>query len=97
VIEQSGSLAPLSVMDALYNATAEEMLDVLAGQPDADRSILLVAHMPGVAELAEALAAAPVKGGLHFQPGMLAVLTLDVEQWREIHTGCGTIQTWRPP
>jgi phosphohistidine phosphatase len=43
-------------MDALYLATAPQMLKVLQGVAETARSVLLIAHNPGMHELATTLA-----------------------------------------
>lgn len=89
-------LAPrvtLHLTDALYNAPGEAMLVLLETQTEPDESVLLVAHMPGVAELADLLVESSIQGDGGFQPGTLAVINLDIERWRDIHPGCGTMQS----
>lgn len=47
--------------EALYLATATQLLSVLHGVPDTVRSVLLIGHNPGLHELAMMLAGRPTK------------------------------------
>lgn len=72
--------------DALYGASAERLLEVLASATDAT-TVLLVAHNPGVSQLAHALASgddadqARLRAG--FAPASLACFAIEGE-WHAV-------------
>jgi phosphohistidine phosphatase len=46
----------VDVSSSIYEAYPEELLELITAAPQADRTLLLVGHAPGVPGLAEALA-----------------------------------------
>ncbi len=73
--------APGEVIPALYNASVGDLLEAIAEVPDDVRGLLVVAHAPGVPDLAWELAepaasdpAALARLGRGFTPATLAVL-----------------------
>jgi phosphohistidine phosphatase len=61
--------APVRHLDRLYNAGARQLLAELSGIPDQVRTVLMVAHAPGVPALADALA-----DRQHSSPDALALI-----------------------
>jgi len=56
-IERAGAVADqVSYDERVYEAEADDLLDVLADVPDETRSVLVVGHSPGIPELVEFLA-----------------------------------------
>lgn len=78
----------------VYEADAEDLLDVVRAFDDAWQSVLLVGHNPGFHELAEAL------GDLSLEklPTCAAVgLDFVVEQWSQVEPGGGTLAFFETP
>jgi phosphohistidine phosphatase len=80
------------IEDALYGATAAELLDRLGTVDDAVASVMLIGHNPGIQELAVGL----VRIGLHrealsgkFPTGALATLQL-TSSWTGLVPGSAT-------
>ena len=84
----------------LYLASADALLDRVAAlgeepEPGGD-PVLLVAHNPGIADLAEWLVAGGDAASLErlrrgFPPAALAVLALDVADWSETAPRCARL------
>ena len=81
--------------DALYGASDETLLDhAMSADPDCDR-ILLIAHNPGLHELALELISDSAEGvdrhalQGNFPTAALAVFAFDVSRWEDVapHTG----------
>lgn len=87
---------PVERDDALYLASARAMLDRLIEVDDAEAAVLLIAHNPGLAELAHALLRkgdAALRGKLMrgLPTSGLAVFSLPIERWVDAHRG-GTLE-----
>lgn len=77
-----------------YLASADALLELLRTQDSANWSIALVGHNPGISELALQLAPCP----FNEMPTCAAVsLTLAVERWASLQSGCGTLQLYCTP
>lgn len=81
---------------ALYLATPDAICDRIARVEDAERSLLVVGHNPGMHELAVRLAGAgdrALRARLRerFPTAALAVFDLDVESWAEVGLAHGTL------
>lgn len=76
----------------IYGASVDALLDALRAC-DEERVVLLVGHNPGLEELVCLLT-----GGQEAQPvvrlptAALVCLTLDIEDWHEIHEACGQLE-----
>jgi len=68
----------------LYLASADDLLQVLAGQDDAFHDILLCGHNPGLSELAARLASAAI-GSL--PTGAAVVIETRAESWSSLQHG----------
>jgi phosphohistidine phosphatase len=86
-----GPETPVSFEDRLYDARAETLLEVLHGAPPATRSLMLVAHNPGIEELARALAAGDDRLAQKFPAAGLAVIDFPVDGWSEVRPGAGRL------
>lgn len=62
----------------LYLATAEDMMAMIQSADDALSSLMLVAHNPGIAELAQSLDTGEI---LSFRPGTLAIFHSTAPSW----------------
>ncbi|MEZ5100944.1 MAG: histidine phosphatase family protein [Thermoleophilia bacterium] len=84
--------ATILVEDGLYAAEAAELLERLREVDDADATVLVIGHNPGIQELAVYLAAtgAPLpRVAERLVTGALAELELAVDHWTELAEGCG--------
>jgi len=82
-----GTLAAIGegeIRPELYGASADELLEVIRGLPDASGSVLLIGHNPGMEDLAAAFAPLP---GEKFPTGALATFALDCERWADVAPG----------
>jgi phosphohistidine phosphatase len=82
---------------ALYMATCEALIDLVAGAPEEAKFLLIVGHNPGFAELAAALASKGKKAELakmrsHFPTPCLAVVDFDVKSWKKAAKGEGRLE-----
>ena len=80
--------------DFLYNASAGMLYEVIKGADQQYRSVLIVAHNPGVYELAVFLADPKLSAELQFgyKPGTLSSLQFDCDQWADIQPHSGVTQ-----
>ncbi len=80
--------------DAIYEADADTLLNVLAQVPDEMKHVLIIGHNPGMEELISGLVAgAPARMGITMPTSGLAHLTLEVFSWNQIRWGCGTLHS----
>ncbi|WP_313879925.1 SixA phosphatase family protein [Streptomyces silvisoli] len=87
--------------DRVYAAEPPELLRVLRQTPERVRTVLLVAHQPGVQELTLALAGAAEGDALErvrekFPTSAIAVLDLDVP-WPRLGGGCAVLAQFVVP
>lgn len=77
-----------------YLADADTLLELLQEADDGARALLLVAHNPGVTELAQAL----VRRFAEELP-TCAVVAIDcaVDTWGRVRPGCGTLRWYEVP
>lgn len=83
---------PVTVEDDLYGAGERGLLERLKRLPDAADSVLLVAHNPGLQDLALALAEGGDPGALvrlraKMPTAALATLAAPVARWRDLGPG----------
>ena len=96
--EEGAATGQILENPALYNAEGEVLLSYLQGLPDDVYTVLLVAHMPGVAELLLMLTTEFSESTLAFQPGTLAgVLFEEVQRWEEVVLESGRLEWLLPP
>jgi phosphohistidine phosphatase len=78
----------------LYNASVHELLESIRATPDRIQHLMLVAHNPGITELANELADARLDN-----LATCAVLGADLEigLWREARPGCGRVRYYDFP
>jgi phosphohistidine phosphatase len=100
VLPALGDALEIRIEPALYGAGAAQLLDQLRQVPDKASSAMLIAHNPGIQDLALALAAggpALAELGEKYPTGALATLELDVERWRDLDHGMATATTLVTP
>ncbi len=93
---------PAQTLRALYLADPDALLEALAQIDDREASVLVIAHNPGLHELALMLGASgdgSARARLReaFPTAALAVLELEIASWAEIRAGCGSLVELRVP
>lgn len=87
----------------IYEASVEDLLDVISKQSPAHRRLMLIGHNPGMERLttwltgsgdADALANRQKKG---FTVGSLAVITLPSESWSTLEAHSGRLELFLNP
>jgi phosphohistidine phosphatase len=90
ILPTLGDALEIRIEQALYGAGAAELLDRLRQLPNRVSAAMLIAHNPGIQDLAGALAVdGPALAGLRgkFPTGALVTLELDVDRWRDLGHG----------
>ena len=88
-LEENGAqIKRVEYLDSLYNAPMGDILSEL--QKCAENNILIIAHNPGIHQLAGNLAgtgdnAQMEKVKLFYQPATLSVFECEIDQWNHIH------------
>lgn len=92
----------IATLRELYLADPDALLAQIAQVEDREASVIVIAHNPGLHELALLLAAggdsaerARLREG--FPTAALAVLELDIDSWAAIRPGCGRLVELRVP
>lgn len=97
---------PAVIRPDLYLAEAAQLLSVIRSADDTLGGVMLIAHNPGVAELAISLATSPADSAAEsrhrrmrekFSTCSLAVLEFPVKQWRSVRTGRGVLADFMRP
>ena len=88
---------PLIVAEELYNASGETLLEYLQNMPDDGDRVLLVAHVPGVAELASMLVTEHVDLALVYKAATLVEIAVEEDHWNELDYGVGMLRLVLPP
>lgn len=84
--------------DALYNAPGMEILEQVKGIPEDSDTALVVAHMPGVAELLDILTTDFNEIAVAFTPATMAGISFkSLPHWTDIEPGMGTLEWLLPP
>jgi phosphohistidine phosphatase len=100
ILPTLGDALEIRIEQALYGAAAAALLDRLRQLPNRVSSALLIAHNPGIQDLALVLAAdgpALDRLGEKFPTGALGTLELDIERWRDLNHGMATATTLVTP
>lgn len=79
-------MAGLQLDERLYESSGSKLLTLLQEQDDKDDHLVLIAHSPGLDELAIALCPAAL---VPLSTASLLTLELQVTQWRLCVAGCG--------
>jgi phosphohistidine phosphatase len=99
----SGVGGTLEFDERLYLADVATLLAVLRERGQDAERVLLAGHNPGLHELVFRLVAPEHEGALFeaasdkFPTATLAVLELDIDDWREISAGCGRLTHFARP
>jgi phosphohistidine phosphatase len=96
------SEARVEVLEELYLATPDEMLELVRQTSPGIRDVLLVGHNPGIHDLAAGLAGEGPSSRiarLHekFPTGALATLSFDSGRWERVLPGKGRLERFMRP
>jgi phosphohistidine phosphatase len=86
--------------DALYGASAAELLDSLRALPAEVKSVMIIGHNPGLEDLALALAsegAERARMDEKYPTAALATIDLPTDSWRTIERGSGELIAYVRP
>jgi phosphohistidine phosphatase len=100
VLPVLGDALEIRIDPALYGAGPAQLLDQLRQVSSNASSAMLIAHNPGIQDLALVLAAGgPALAGLRekFPTGTLATLEFDIERWPDLDHGTATATTLVTP
>ena len=90
IVRQTAHIEPEIIFNEhIYEAVPGRLLDVLGEQDDADKSILLVGHNPGMEGLIKILTGESTP----MPTAALAVVDLEINRWRDIKTASGSLRT----
>jgi phosphohistidine phosphatase len=89
----------VEVEPAIYEAHAERLLRVVKDQEKAVKSLMLVGHNPGLADLMTMLVTRNQRGELpdKYPTAGLAVIDLPVDAWADITPRLGTLERFITP
>jgi phosphohistidine phosphatase len=87
-----GLSTPPTLLKPLYLAEAQEMLVVLQGATG--KTVLMLAHNPGIAELAEDLVAEPPDHERFgdYPTGATLLLRFEIADWADLRPGTGEVK-----
>lgn len=93
-IDAGASIKKIEYLETLYNAPLGDILSAL--QSCEGQNIIIVAHNPGIHQLAGTLAGNGEKSQLEqirlfYQPATLAIFDCDIENWAEIQPQANTL------
>ena len=102
VLSESEAEPAIEFQEELYLAGPGEMLDLVRSVPDSVESVLLVGHNPGTGMLAAALSGDGSPERVHlmgtkFPTAGLAIIELNVDRWKDIVSGCGSLKEFVRP
>lgn len=84
---------PVEWMPSLYHAPPHRLLDAARTAPPDVRCLMVVAHNPGMEELAGALAGREII----FPTGTLSIFRAEIDDWADLDLGAWReVLTWRP-
>lgn len=92
-VGQAVDITHAQIIDYLYNAPAGDLLSTIQGAPNGKDSVMIVAHNPGIHELAVRLLR-PIcaeKLGFSYPPCTLSVIECDIESWADIQFGVNVL------
>ena len=94
VIQNSGYRGETRITSELYEAGAVPLRQILARMPDAQQSVLLIAHNPGMEELLESLIGVYTP----LTTAALAQVELPIRHWRDLsdNTRGRLVNLWQP-
>ncbi len=102
VADQIAGAVPVEYLPALYLASADAMLGIIRATPPDVGTLLVVAHEPGLGQLAGSLAKGGDKPALKrmrrkFSTAGIATLAFKTPDWLSIGPGLGTLERFDTP
>ena len=94
---------PVEYEDSIYEASVDQLLNVLRGVDDGYDSVMMIGHNPGMEEMAKLLcenhgnAKALERMAAKFPTGALAVLETDSPSWDELGQGSCQLKAFMRP
>lgn len=101
LIDALGEKPPLTIVDALYGAEPEQVLEIIRAQEDGER-LMVIGHNPWVHVLALTLAA-PASFSAHaaikglYPPAACAVFRFTILKWADVTRGTGELVDFHYP
>lgn len=86
--------AEMVIEDSLYDSTVHTYLSIIRQLPDHIESVIMIGHEPTCSGTTSALAG---RADIRFPTATMARLDLEVDQWKEVDSGCGTLIWLQPP
>jgi phosphohistidine phosphatase len=92
-----GRNVEVRIESQLYGGGAGALVDLVSSTPDSASSVMLIGHNPSLQDLAVSLAvdgeeALRARLAEKFPTGALAVIGVQLEAWRELGEGRGTLE-----
>lgn len=89
----------IEIARRLYTAGSDDLLDLIRGQNNEVRSVMVIGHNPGLEEVARQLATSGDGGALlhlrtKFPPASLAVVSFDADHWGDVSPGRGRLEAF---
>lgn len=93
---------PVRHEDGVYDAPSARLLRLVQAAPDTARTLVLVGHNPGIADLAQLLVGhgdryAFSRMRAKYVTGAIAVVDFDVEHWADVMPGGGRLDRYVTP
>lgn len=92
--EAGGWSCPQEITDDLYEASISQVLEVIHRVADHHSSLMLVGHQP---TWSDAVTYFTGGGAVHMPTAVMACLEFEVNTWREVEAGRGTLLWLLPP
>ena len=87
VLESAALAAALRYDERIYEASVDQLLEVIAQTSDSTEMLLLVGHNPGMEELIQRLTGATER----MRTATLARIDLNTEEWSKVRAGAGRL------
>lgn len=86
IITEKLQVAEQQVQNTIYDSSVDNLLDILQRLPDESGEVMIIGHNPSLTAL---LAYLTNDFNLSLAPGMMAVLSFDLPEWRMLSKGTG--------
>lgn len=97
------AMIPVQLLQRLYLASAEDLLQMVQQADDAENRLMLVGHNPGLHRLAVALIGS-AQHAQHaarlqhkFSTGVLAIIQFNSASWQNVREGAGVLEHFYDP
>ena len=98
VIDSIGGNPAVSYLDELYNAPGEDILEQIRAFSGESDTVLVVAHMPGVAEVLDMLTSEFAEVTFPIIPATLVGVSFSTQhRWDQVQPGAGVLEWLLPP